>query len=117
MTTQTIFVIIMYFLSILISFNYLNFYLGISTIGNRDVPPLMYDRVYRLIDDFPHLSFEINGAIKSPGEMMAHFESNKNLKGKQTKFVYLYVNTDVYSHFLKVLLMVQWIKRSILEQL
>jgi tRNA-dihydrouridine synthase A len=38
---------------------------GLNPSQNRSIPPLIYDRVYRLKQDFPQLSFEINGGIKS----------------------------------------------------
>ncbi len=36
---------------------------GLSPKQNRDIPPLNYDRVYRLKRDFPHLEIIINGGI------------------------------------------------------
>eukprot|EP00127_Corallochytrium_limacisporum_P000395 Clim_evm90s11 gene=Clim_evmTU90s11 len=36
---------------------------GLNTRKNRTVPPLKYDYVYRLIEDFPDLKFSINGGI------------------------------------------------------
>jgi tRNA-dihydrouridine synthase A len=36
---------------------------GLSPKENREVPPLRYERVYRLKEDFPHLEFVINGGI------------------------------------------------------
>ena len=53
-------------------------------MANRDVPPLQYGRVYRLANDFPHLEFEINGAISSPNEVKSHLSSHQNLKGELT---------------------------------
>ena len=38
---------------------------GLNPKENRMVPPLIYDRVYQLSNDFPHLNFSINGGIKS----------------------------------------------------
>lgn len=38
---------------------------GLSPKENRNVPPLRYEDVYRLKDDFPKLSIEINGHIDS----------------------------------------------------
>jgi tRNA-dihydrouridine synthase A len=38
---------------------------GLNPAQNRTIPPLIYERVYRLRQDFPELSFEINGGIKS----------------------------------------------------
>ena len=38
---------------------------GLSTKQNRTVPPLWYDRVFKLKQDFPHLEIFINGGISS----------------------------------------------------
>lgn len=40
---------------------------GLSTKENRSVPPLHYDWVYRLLDDFPQLDFTLNGGIVNLG--------------------------------------------------
>ncbi len=37
---------------------------GLSPKENRDIPPLQYERVYRLKRDFPELKISINGGIK-----------------------------------------------------
>lgn len=37
--------------------------LGLSTSGNREVPPLRHDWVVRLSQEFPQLSFELNGGV------------------------------------------------------
>lgn len=50
-------------------------------MANRDVPPLQYERVARLVDDFPHLEFEINGAISTPQAVKLHLSNTPNLKG------------------------------------
>ena len=54
---------------------------GVSTMANRDIPPLQYARVYKLVDDFPDLEFEINGAISSPTEVENHLSTKRRLKG------------------------------------
>src|SRR5690606_34750318 len=36
---------------------------GLSPKENREVPPLQYDKVYRLNQDFPHLEIIINGGL------------------------------------------------------
>jgi tRNA-dihydrouridine synthase A len=36
---------------------------GLSPKENREVPPLQYDKVYQLKQDFPHLNIIINGGI------------------------------------------------------
>lgn len=38
---------------------------GLNPAQNRNVPPLWYDRVYQLKEDFPHLKFTINGGLKT----------------------------------------------------
>jgi tRNA-dihydrouridine synthase A len=38
---------------------------GLNPAQNRNIPPLIYDRVYRLQEDFPHLKFTLNGGIKT----------------------------------------------------
>ena len=38
---------------------------GLSPKENRDIPPLIYDRVYQLKSDFPELELIINGGIKT----------------------------------------------------
>ena len=38
---------------------------GLSPKENREIPPLKYDYVYRLKQDFPHLEIVINGGITS----------------------------------------------------
>jgi tRNA-dihydrouridine synthase A len=38
---------------------------GLSPHENRTVPPLKYEFVYRLKEDFPHLCFTLNGGVAS----------------------------------------------------
>jgi tRNA-dihydrouridine synthase A len=47
---------------------------GLSPRENRDVPPLDYDRVYRLKTAHPHLPIVINGGIRSLEEAKAHLD-------------------------------------------
>ena len=47
---------------------------GLSPKENRDVPPLKYDYVYRLKQDFPHLEIIINGGIKTNTEIAEHLQ-------------------------------------------
>lgn len=42
---------------------------GLSPKENREIPPLKYDYVYRIKDEFPALSFYINGGIKTEIEV------------------------------------------------
>ena len=48
---------------------------GLSPKENRDVPPLRYEDVYRLKQDFPQLFIEINGGIKTLEQIKNHLNS------------------------------------------
>jgi tRNA-dihydrouridine synthase A len=48
---------------------------GLSPKENRDVPPLRYDFVTRLKDDFPALAFVVNGGITTAAQIGAHLGS------------------------------------------
>lgn len=45
---------------------------GLSPKQNRDIPPLDYDRVYQIKQDFPQLQISINGGIKTLAETTQH---------------------------------------------
>lgn len=47
---------------------------GLSPTENRSVPPLRYDRVYRLKSDHPELEIVINGGITTLAEAHTHLE-------------------------------------------
>ena len=47
---------------------------GLSPKDNREIPPLNYERVYKLKNTFPDLKFIINGGIKSLHESSIHLE-------------------------------------------
>jgi len=45
---------------------------GLSPKENRDIPPLDYDRVYRLKQDYPNLFIGINGGVESLSQAVEH---------------------------------------------
>ena len=45
---------------------------GLSPKENRDIPPLQYDRVYRVKELFPHLEIILNGGVKTLEECQQH---------------------------------------------
>ncbi len=45
---------------------------GLSPKKNRDIPPLRYDYVYRLKQDYPELSIVLNGGISSLAAVREH---------------------------------------------
>lgn len=47
---------------------------GLSPKENRDVPPLRYEDVHRLKQEFPHLFIEINGGIKTLDQVQAQLQ-------------------------------------------
>ena len=47
---------------------------GLSPRQNRNIPPLKYDYVYRLKEDFPELEIIINGGIKNLEESENHLK-------------------------------------------
>ncbi|MCP3689535.1 MAG: tRNA dihydrouridine(20/20a) synthase DusA, partial [Gammaproteobacteria bacterium] len=47
---------------------------GLSPKQNRDIPPLKYDWVYRLKQDFPQTEIIINGGIKTLDAALAHLQ-------------------------------------------
>ena len=47
---------------------------GLSPKENRDVPPLRYQDIYRLKQDFPHLFIEINGGITTLQQVNNHLQ-------------------------------------------
>ncbi len=47
---------------------------GLSPKENRELPPLRYERVYRLKADFPQLTIVINGGISDDAQISQHLE-------------------------------------------
>ncbi|MCS7218857.1 MAG: tRNA dihydrouridine(20/20a) synthase DusA [Thermus sp.] len=48
--------------------------LHLSTRANREVPPLRHGWVYRLKEDFPGLTFVLNGGVRSLEEALVHLQ-------------------------------------------
>ena len=47
---------------------------GLSPKDNREIPPLNYERVYRLKDSFPDLEIIINGGIETTNDALEHLK-------------------------------------------
>ena len=45
---------------------------GLSPRENRNIPPLNYERVYKLKDEFPHLEIIINGGLENIEDSKNH---------------------------------------------
>lgn len=54
---------------------------GLSPLENRNVPPLWYDRVIKLKQDFPHLEFTINGGFKTIDSIKEILKPENKLNG------------------------------------
>lgn len=52
-----------------------------SPADNRKVPPLKYDMVRRLVEDYPEFTFSLNGGMDSIAEAQAEFDSCPGLAG------------------------------------
>jgi tRNA-dihydrouridine synthase A len=48
---------------------------GLNPHENRTIPPLRYDWITRLMQDFPHLAFSINGGVQSWDQVQNHLET------------------------------------------
>jgi tRNA-dihydrouridine synthase A len=54
---------------------------GLSPKQNREVPPLRYAVVQRLVQDFPALTFVVNGGIKAAGQARGLLSTKSNPHG------------------------------------
>ncbi|KAL7434052.1 hypothetical protein ACHAXM_003873 [Skeletonema potamos] len=54
---------------------------GLSPADNRRVPPLKYDYVHRLADQYPELNFVLNGGINSLAQVKDELDGHASLAG------------------------------------
>ena len=52
-----------------------------SPADNRKIPPLKYHYINRLVEDFPDLTFTLNGGIESLSEAKEQFDATPRLNG------------------------------------
>jgi len=73
---------------------------GLSPKENRDIPPLIYDRVYDLKNQFPELEVIINGGIKTLDEIQAHLQHVDGVmvgrEAYQNPWLLSHIDKDVY---------------------
>ena len=68
---------------------------GLSPKQNREIPPLKYDFVYQLKQDFPDLDIMVNGGIKTIAEIETHLQHvNGVMLGREA-----YYNPYLFSSF------------------
>lgn len=53
----------------------------VSPSQNRQIPPLQYDIVHRLVQDFPHLTFSLNGGIETLSQVQDQYQTCPKLHG------------------------------------
>lgn len=52
-----------------------------SPHDNRTIPPLIYDVVYQLLQDFPHLNFSLNGGVDCLDKVCTMLQEHPQLHG------------------------------------
>lgn len=72
---------------------------GLSPKQNRDVPPLMYDRVYLLKEQFPQLNISINGGIKTLDDSALHLQKLDGVMIGREVYSNPYILADVDKRF------------------
>jgi len=73
---------------------------GLSPKENRTVPPLDYDRVYRLKSDFPELRIVLNGGIDSIDAVRAHLEHVDGVMVGRKAYADPFFLTEIQANFL-----------------
>jgi len=72
---------------------------GLSPKQNRDIPPLRYDEVYRLKQEFPHLTIVINGGIETTAECRQHLGSVDGVMLGRSAYHTPYLMSEVDNEF------------------
>jgi len=72
---------------------------GLSPKQNREIPPLMYERVYQLKKDFPALEIIINGGVKNLDECEQHLQHVDGVMIGREAYHNPYILADVDRRF------------------
>ena len=75
---------------------------GLSPRQNRNIPPLKYDYVYKLKEDFPELEIIINGGIKSLEESKTHLEKVDGVMIGRAAYDNPFMLKDIESNFYNI---------------
>ena len=74
---------------------------GLSPKDNREIPPLNYERVYKLKESFPEMDFVINGGIKTIEESKHHLRFVDGVMlGREVydnPFILTMVDSDIFA--------------------
>ena len=74
---------------------------GLSPKENRTVPPLHYDRGYKLKDDFPGIAFTLNGGITSIGQIENHLPQVDGVMIGREAYQNPWILNEMDEHFFK----------------
>lgn len=72
---------------------------GLSPKENRDIPPLVYERVYHLKEEFPNLHISLNGGVKTLEDAALHLEYIDGVMIGREAYSNPYILADVDSQF------------------
>ncbi|WP_229748166.1 tRNA dihydrouridine(20/20a) synthase DusA [Lacimicrobium alkaliphilum] len=72
---------------------------GLSPRENREIPPLMYERVYRLKQEFPHLHISINGGVKTLEQAEQHLHYQDGVMIGREAYTNPYLLSEVDHRF------------------
>ncbi|GAC15946.1 tRNA dihydrouridine(20/20a) synthase DusA [Aliiglaciecola lipolytica] len=72
---------------------------GLSPKENRDIPPLMYERVYHLKEQFPDLHISINGGVKTLDDVALHLKYIDGVMIGREVYSNPYILADVDKRF------------------
>jgi tRNA-dihydrouridine synthase A len=75
---------------------------GLSPRQNRNIPPLKYDYVYKLKEDFPELEIIINGGIKSLDESKTHLKKVDGVMIGRAAYDNPFMLKDIESNFYNI---------------
>lgn len=89
---------------------------GLSPKENREIPPLRYEDVYKLKQDFPHLFIEINGGITKLEQIKEHLTHVDGVMigraAYDNPYLFATVDRDIYRQDVEPLS-----RREIIEQM
>ena len=81
---------------------------GLSPKDNREIPPLNYERVYKLKENFPELNIVINGGIKTIKESIEHLRYVDGVmlgrEAYDNPFILTEVDSEIFSDAMKPML-------------
>lgn len=72
---------------------------GLSPKENRDIPPLLYERVYHLKEEFPNLHISINGGVKTLDDAALHLSYIDGVMIGREAYSNPYILAEVDSKF------------------